>query len=305
MKLVITGASGPFGFNTTQGLLDSGIPASDLILVSRNPDKLKDFTDLGADARRGDFDDYDSLLAAFTGGEKMLMISTNRVGQREPQHSNAVNAARAAGIRHIVYTSFVGKAECDDSIAVHDHRVTETLIKDSGMQWTFLRNSQYAEAMRDAGAPAALKSGQWLSASGDGRIAMISREDCIRAAVAVMASEGHQGKTYNITGPELISYRELCDLVSELADKPITYKGISADELYAFFDSLGIPRSAQDDHVVDGFGWCSDDMVSFETMIKNGGFAVISDDVEQLTGRKPETVRAFLSRYREALSGSA
>jgi NAD(P)H dehydrogenase (quinone) len=305
MKLVITGASGPFGSNTTQGLLDRGIPATDLILISRNPDKLKAFADLGASIRQGDFDDYESLLQAFAGGEKMLMISTNRVGQREPQHSNAINAAKAAGIRHIVYTSFVGKPENDDSLAVHDHRVTEALIRQSGMQWTFLRNSQYTEAMRDAGAPAALNSGQWLSASGDGRIAMISREDCIRAAVAVMATEGHQGKTYNITGPELISYRELCDLVSELAGKPIAYKGITADELYAFFDSLGIPRTAQDDHVVDGFGWCSDDMVSFETMIKNGGFAIISDDVEQLTGQKPETVREFLTRYKDMLPGAA
>lgn len=305
MKLVITGASGPFGYNTTQGLLDRGIPASDLILVSRNPDKLKRFAELGASVRQGDFDDYASLLAAFAGGGKMLMISTNRVGQREPQHSNAVKAAKAAGIRHIVYTSFVGKPENDDSLAVRDHRITENLIRQSGLQWTFLRNSQYTEAMRDAGAPAALNAGQWLSASGDGRIAMISREDCIRAAVAVMATDGHQDKTYNITGPELISYRELCDLVSELAGKPIAYKGISADELYAFFDSLGIPRTAQDDHVVDGFGWCSDDMVSFETMIRNGGFAVISDDVEQLTGQKPETVHQFLTRYRDRLSGPA
>jgi NAD(P)H dehydrogenase (quinone) len=301
MKLVITGASGPFGYNTAQGLLDRGIPAGDLILVSRNPDKLSAFADLGATVRQGDFDDYDSLLTAFSGGGKMLMISTNRVGQREPQHRNAVMAAKTAGIRHIVYTSFVGKQENDDSLAVRDHRFTENLIRQSGMQWTFLRNSQYTEAMRDAGAPAALNAGQWLSASGDGRIAMISREDCIRAAVAVMGTEGHQGQSYDITGPELISYRELCDLVSELADRPITYRGISADELYAFFDSLGIPRAAQDDHVVDGFGWCSDDMVSFETMIKNGGFAVISDDVEKLTGQRPETVREFLTRYRERL----
>jgi NAD(P)H dehydrogenase (quinone) len=305
MKYVITGASGPFGSNTTQGLLDRGVSATDLILVSRNPNKLETFAELGADTRQGDFDDYLSLLDAFAGGDKMLMISTSRAGQREPQHRNAVNAAKAAGIKHIVYTSFVGKPQADDSVAVHDHRITEALIKESGIAWTFLRNSQYIEAMRDAAAPAALSSGQWLSASGDGTIAMISREDCIRAAVTVMATEGHQGKTYNITGPELISFRELCDLICELTGKPIAYKDITAEELYAFFDSLGIPRTAQDDHVVDGFGWCSDDMVSFETTIKNGGFAVISDDVEQLTGQKPETVRAFLTRYKEMLSGAA
>ncbi len=305
MKFVITGASGPFGSNTTQGLLDRGVPASDLILVSRNPDKLMAFAELGADTRKGDFDDYESLLDAFAGADKMLMISTSRAGQREPQHRNAVNAAKAVGITHIVYTSFVGKPQSDDSIAVHDHRVTEMMIKASGIEWTFLRNSQYMEAMRDAAAPAALGSGQWLSSSGDGRIAMISRDDCIRAAVAVLTTEGHQGKTYDITGPELISYRELCDLISELGGKPIAYKDITDEELYAFFDSLGIPRTAQDDHVVDGFGWCSDDMVSFEATIRNGGFAIVSDDVEQLTGQRPETVREFLTRYRDRLSGPA
>jgi len=303
MKLVITGASGPFGYNTTKGLLERGVRAEDLILISRNPDKLSAFADLGATIRQGDFDDHDSLLTAFAGGEKMLMISTNRVGQREPQHRNAVNAARQAGIRHIVYTSFVGRPENDDSIAVHDHRFTENLLRQSGMRWTFLRNSQYLEAMRDAAAPAALKSGQWLSATGDGRIAMISREDCIRAAVAVMGTDGHEDETYDITGPELITYRELCELVAELADRPIAYKAVSADEMYAFFDSLGIPRTARDDHVVGGYGWCSEDMVSFETMLKNGGFAILSDDLENLTGRKAESPRAYLSRYRDRLTG--
>ncbi len=304
MKTIITGASGPFGSTVAQGLIDRGVSAADLILVSRDPRKLAKFAEQGADVRAGDFDDYESLVAAFSGGEKMLMISTNRVGQREPQHTNAVNAAKAAGVSHIVYTSFIGKDGCN-SLAVSDHRFTEDLLKKSGLDWTFLRNSQYAEAMRDAAGPAAVASGHWMSSTGDGKIAMVTRENCIEAATAVMATDGHEGKTYNITGPERISFRDIANLVSELSGKPIEYIETTDEELYAMFDSMGVPRSAQDDLVVNGFGWCSDDMVSFEATIRAGDFDVISDDFENLTGKKPERVSDFLSRYREKLSPTA
>jgi len=300
MKILITGASGPFGSGVARGLIAKGVQPSQLILVSRDPSKLAEFTAQGAEARAGDFDDYESLVRAFAGAERMLMISTNRVGQREPQHRNAVNAAKAAGVRHVIYTSFVGKPNCV-SMAVADHRFTEQLLRDSGLAWTFLRNSQYSEAMRDAAAPAAIRSGQWLSASEGGRIALVTRDDCIAAATAVLASDGHERKTYDITGPELLSYRELAALVTDLTGYSITYKEVGADGLYAVFDALGVPRSAQDDLVVNGFGWCSDDMVSFECTLAAGDLALISADVEKLTGRKPMSMRRFLTRHREQL----
>lgn len=301
MKTLITGASGPFGSAVARGLIEQGFAPGELILVSRDPAKLGDFARMGADTRFGDFDDRNSLFEAFSGAGRMLMISTNRVGQREPQHTNAVAAAQAAGVRHVVYTSFIGKPECV-SLAVADHRFTEKLLRESGMDWTFLRNSQYADAMRDAGGPAAILRGEWVSATGGGRIALVTRDDCIAAAVAVLAGEGHEGKAYDITGPNLMTYRELSDLIAEISGHPITYRGVTAEELYAFFDGIGVPRSAQDDHMVDGFGWCSDDMVSFEQTIAAGDFEICSDHVEMLTGRKPESLRQFFGRYREALA---
>lgn len=304
MKIAITGASGPFATGVVQGLLARGVHPQDLILVSRHPAKLAALAALGASTRAGDFDDRASLTEALRGADKLLMISTNRVGQREPQHRNAVAAAQAAGVRHVVYTSFVGTPG-NVSIAVHDHRYTEQLLKDSGMAWTFLRNSQYTEAMRDAGGPAAIKSGTWISATGNGRIAMVSREDCIAAAAAVMASDGHEGRSYDITGPALIGYAELAQLFEAMSGQRITYRAVDDDGMYAFFDSLGVPRTAQDDHVVDGFGWCSEDMVSFEAAVRQGGFEVLSDHVEQLTGRKPESVRDFLFRYQATTLAAA
>jgi len=305
MQIAITGASGPFGRGVTSGLLQAGIPARDLVLMTRNPDHLADMRKAGAHVRYADFDDPASLVQALDGGiERMLMISTARVGQREPQHTNAVKAARAAGIGHVVYTSFVIAPGCV-SLAVEDHQFTEKLLRDSGMAWTFLRNSQYAEAMRDAGFPEAIRSGQWMSCCGDGRIAMISREDCIRAAIAVLTSDGHKNHQYDITGPELVSYPELAELARELSGCPIAYREVDDAGMYAFFDRLGIPRSARDDYVVNGYGWCSDDMVSFGATVRQGGFAVISDDVQRLTGRTPMSVREFLTRERDIILARA
>lgn len=298
--IAITGASGPFGLATTQRLIKKGIMPSDLLLITRHPDKLSDMAARGATVRFGDFDDYNSLVSAFQGATKLLMISTNRVGQREPQHTNAVNAAVEVGVEHIVYTSFVGKEGCV-SLAIHDHRFTEDLIKKSGLTWTFLRNSQYAEAMRDAGAPQSIKTGKWLSSTNGGRIAMVSREDCIDAAVAVMGTSGHDNTVYNITGPELVSYKEVCDLIAEISGYPIDFIEVKDEDLYALFDAIGVPRSAKDDNVVNGFGWCSDDMVSFEATIRDGDFAVISDDVKKLTGKDPISLRDFFMKHQPLL----
>lgn len=305
MNIAISGASGPFGSAVVRTLVERhGIDPRRLILLSRDPSRLAAWAELGADTRRGDFDDEAGLADALRGADRMLMISTNRVGQREPQHRNAVRSAQLAGVRHVFYTSFVGTPETV-SIALVDHRFTEQLLRESDMAWTFLRNSQYAEAMRDAGGPAAIRGGRWISASGNGRIAMISRDDCVAAAAAALASDGHEGRVYDITGPDLISYADLARWFSEMSGRAIEYQSVDDEGMYAFFDALGVPRRARDDHVVDGFGWCSDDMVSFEATIRQGGFAVISNDVLHLTGKAPEPVRDFLMRHRDQILAAA
>lgn len=298
MRIVITGASGNFGRTVTKKLLAAGHAATDLILVSRSPEKLDDFLAQGCDVRKGDFDDGENLVEAFQGGDRILFISTNRVGQREPQHRNAVEAIRAAGIKHVVYTSFIGR-EGNASLVTHDHRFTENLIKDAGVTWTFLRNSQYADAMRDGAGPACIQSGRFPSAAADGRIALVARDDCIDCAAEVLSSSGHENRIYQITGPELLSYRDLCRMFAEISGRDITYDPKDEEGMYAIFDSIGVPRSAVDDLIVDGFGWCSDDMVSFDLTVAAGDFAILTDDVRLLTGRQPRDVRGFLEEKRE------
>jgi NAD(P)H dehydrogenase (quinone) len=290
VAIIITGASGNFGRSTIEGLLDR-MPASDLILVTRDPAKLQDFADQGAIIRRGDYDDYESLVAAFSGGETMLLISASKVGSRIPQHRNAINAAVAAGVAHVVYTSYVGKDGDNPSLAVGDHRGTEALLTASGLAWTVLRNSQYTDAVIEAMAPLALQRSRWVASAQDGKMAQVWRDDCVASAVAVLSTSGHRNRIYDITGPELLSFREIAAIISEVAGRPIEFVPVDDEEMYAFFDGLGIPREAVPDQSVGDVPWSSDDMVSVERAVREGYMAVISDHVEQLTGRKPRSVR--------------
>lgn len=300
MPIVITGASGHFGRATAAGLLER-LPASDLILVTRSPEKLRDLGEKGVTVRYGDFDDPTSLSSAFAGGERLLLISATKVGFRLPQHRNAINAAVAAGVKHIVYTSFVSKSSGNSSLAVSDHRGTEALLAESGADWTSLRNAQYTDAVIEVIAPLVLQRGRWIASAKDGKMAHVWREDCIASAVAVLATPGHRNTVYDITGPELLSFREAAAIIAEVAERPIEYVPVEDDAMYAFFDSLGIPREAIPDHSVGAVPWSSDDMVSFERAIREGHMAVISDDVERLTGRKPRSLREFALRRKREL----
>ena len=301
MTLVVTGASGQFGRATVDGLLER-LPPEEIVVMTRQPAKLADLQARGLDVRRGDFNDPASLEAAFAGADRMLLISASLVGKRIPQHANAINAAKAAGVKHIVYTSYVGKGdETNASLAVSDHRGTETLMQSSGLDWTVLRNTQYLDAVVEAQAPHALRTGRWIASAAEGRMAQVTRQDCVNAAVAVMTTPGHRNVIYNVTGPELLSFREIAAVISEIAQTPIEYVVVDDEGMYAFFDSLGIPRDATKEEVVNGIPWSSDDMVSIERAVRLGQMEVISDDVLTLTGKPPQSLRSFAMERRAAL----
>jgi NAD(P)H dehydrogenase (quinone) len=305
MKIAITGASGQFGREATRLFIEGGISPSSLILVTRSPDRLSARAAQGADVRRGDFDDESGLVEALRGAERMLMISGTRVGFREPQHRAAIEAAKCAGVRHIVYTSFVGAVESNPSLAVKDHVITERMLRESGLDWTVLRNAQYAEAVVEAMAPLMVASGEMTSVAGDGRMAFVCRDDCVAAAVAALRGDGHENKVYQLTGPELVSYREVAALVAEVTATPVEFVLTDEAGLYAIFDALGVPRQPVDNLSVNNFPWNSHDMVSFEVAVRDGHFAVISDDFERLTGRRPKSLRALLEQHLETIPTAA
>ncbi|MGX7896013.1 NAD(P)H-binding protein [Tsuneonella sp. HG222] len=303
MKIIITGASGQYGSSAVQKLLAT-VPAEDLILITRKPDKLAELSERGASVRFGDFDYPDSLVSAFAGGERMLLISGTRVGARVAQHKAAIDAAAAAGVTHTVYTSMVGVGPTNPAIVAHDHWPTEQMLKGSGMHWTILRDQHYADAMVINMGPNFIRSGVWLSSTAGGKEAPVWRDDCVNSAVAVLTGQGHSGKTYNITGPELLGFSQFATLLSEISGRPIDYVETDDQGMYAMFDGMGIPRKPIDDQAVMGITWNSDDMVTFEASIREGFFEVISDDVELLTGQKARSVRRLIEENRELLANA-
>lgn len=297
-KIIVSGASGQFGHAAAMQLLENG---ADVIALSRSVDKLADLAARGAAVRAADFDSPDGLEDAMAGGEKLLLISTTMVGQRPRQHGNAIRAAKAAGVKHVVYTSVTDGGNPDHpAIEQHDHYATEQLLKESGMAYTILRNSQYSEAIATAMAVPALLAGVKPDNCGDGKIAFVSRDDCVAVAVAVLTQDGHENAIYDVTGPELLSVPGAMAMISEMAGKPIDLQPVDDEGMYAYFDSLGVARKSEDVEFDSPIPWASEGMVTFGQAIREGNFAVISNSVESITGRKPRTLRSVLEQYKGA-----
>jgi NAD(P)H dehydrogenase (quinone) len=201
VTIVVTGASGDLGRRVTTELL-ARVPADELVLVSRTPDALA----AGVEARFGDFDDPAGLREAFRGGDRMLLISSVVTGPRRvEQHRAAIAAAESAGIEHIAYTSLVGVAEGNPAAVAADHLATERALADARPDVTLLRHSWYGDVIADRLAPMAVQSGRWTINTGQGRVAPIAKDDAAAAAAVVLTTDGHRGRTYDITGPELVT----------------------------------------------------------------------------------------------------
>jgi len=206
----------------------------------------------------------------------------------------ADDAAEAADVRHIIYTSFVNVEPANPAIVAIDHRETENLIRASGLAFTFLRDAHYADAMILNAGPGFIASGVWLTSTQGGREAMVWREDCVNCAVAVLTENGHENKTYPVTGPNRESFAEVAAMLAELTGRPIRLVETDDAGMYAHFDALGIPREPVDDQTVSGIPWNSDDMVSFERAIREGFLDVCTDDVQRVTGRLARSVRELI-----------
>jgi NAD(P)H dehydrogenase (quinone) len=286
MSIVITGASGQLGRAVVDEALERVDP-QELVLVTRKPESLGEYAARGAEVRHGDFDDPSTLGAAFAGGERLLLISTDAVGARVPQHHAAIDAAVEAGIGFIAYTSIVNPVVANPAAVVPEHRATETKLRESGLEWAFLRNSVYAH--QEAGDLAAAQAtGRLVTNAGDGRVAYVAREDCAAAAAAVIARGGHAGKAYDITGPELLDANARAAVFAELVGRPVEVVQVD-DEAYAagLAQAAGLPIEVG---LLLG---------SFGRAAREGSLEVISPDFERLTGRAPRSLRAVLEALPE------
>jgi NAD(P)H dehydrogenase (quinone) len=302
MKIAISGASGHYGRLATDRLIARGL-ASDLMLITRTPAKLAHRERAGCRVCYGDFDKPETLPHALQGADKLLLISGTRVGARVAQHKAAIDASLIAGVRHIVYTSFINVDEANPALVARDHRLTEEIIRASGIAFTFLRDAHYADAMILNAAPGFIASGVWITSTGSAREAMVWREDCVDCAVAVLTQHGHENRAYPITGPNRESFAELAAMLTEILGTPIRVVQTDDAGMYAHFDSLGIPRHPVDDQSVAGIPWNSDDMVSFERAIREGFLDVCTNDVERLTGHPARSVRELIEANAQMLRG--
>lgn len=288
MTIAVTGASGHLGRLVAEGLLDVLTP-QDVVLVTRTPEKLTDLAARGADVRQGDFDDPASLGAAFAGVDRLLLISGEAIGARVVQHSAAIRAAVDAGVRHIAYTSVGNPTDDNPAIAAPDHRATEEALRASRVAWTFLRNGIYADLQVDAAA-GAIATGTLLTNAGNGRIAYVTRADLAAATVAVLTTDGHEGKTYDLTGPDALDAEDLAAIYGELGGTRIEVAHID-DEGWvdAMVEHAGMPAELA--RVLATFGAAQ----------RQGYSAVVTPTIEQLTGRAPTSLGEFLAAQRETL----
>ena len=191
MKLLVTGASGHLGHLAVESLLQRGVPAGDVVAIARTPESIADLTERGVEVRRADYDDRASLEAAFAGVDRLLFVSGSEVGQRIAQHTNVIEAAKAAGVGFVAYTSIM-RADRSDLILAAEHRATEQLLAASGLPHALLRNSWYLENYTGQVA-SALDQGVVLGAAGDGRVSAATRADFADAAAVVLAGRGPRG----------------------------------------------------------------------------------------------------------------
>ena len=273
-KIIVSGASGQLGRLVVKDLLARGVAAKSLILVSRAPDSLQEYSRLGASVRFGDFTKPESLPAAFAGGTRMLLISIGFGGGPRPEaHKHAIDAAAAAGVKQIAYTSFVALSGGDNSGIGADHHQTEEILRKSGVHWTFLRNSIYQNVLVGQAAKM-IAEGRAVVPANEVKLGYVSREDCAAAAAAVLATPGHDDKAYDITGPELIGQREIAAAASAVTGKPITVT--DAD-----------PQSAPPVRAFAG-----------------PAATRVSTAVADLTGKPPMSLRALFESHKAALLGS-
>lgn len=241
--IAITGATGQLGQHVIANLLNT-TAANQLVAVVRNPAKAEALSQKGIVVRQADYGDEAALTKALQGVDKLLIISSSEVGQRAPQHRNIINAAKAAGVKFIAYTSLLHADKSPLGLHV-EHVETEKMLADSGIPYALLRNGWYTENYL-ASAPAALEHGVFIGAAGEGKIASATRADYAAAAARVIAEEGHAGKVYELAGDHGWTLGELAAELAKQSGKKVVYQNLSQADFAAALKSVGLPAGLAD-----------------------------------------------------------
>ncbi|WP_049010950.1 SDR family oxidoreductase [Citrobacter koseri] len=241
--IAITGATGQLGQHVIDTLLKT-VPASQIAAIVRNPAKADALTRLGVTVRQADYSDEAAFTAALQGIDRLLLISSSEVGQRAAQHRNVINAAIAANVKFIAYTSLLHADRSPLGLHV-EHVETEKMLADSGIPYALLRNGWYTENYL-ASAPAALEHGVFIGAAGEGKIASATRADYAAAAARVISEEGHAGKVYELAGDEGWTLSQLAAELAKQNGKKVVYQNLSEADFAAALKGVGLPAGLAD-----------------------------------------------------------
>ena len=287
MSIVITGATGHLGRLVVESLLRRGVPAGQIIATGRRTEALADLAERGVVVRRADFDDETSLREAFAGAEKLLLVSGSEPGGRVKQHGNAIDAAKAAGVQFIAYTS-IAHADTSTLLLAAEHRATEELLAAAGVPHALLRNAWYYENYT-AQLPVYLEHGI-VGAAGAGKLSAATRADYAEAAAAVLTGDGHEGAVYELGG-ESFTMAELAEVVSAATGQTVTYTDLPLEQYTQVLVGAGLPEPVAAVFADGDRGAAA------------GELFVESDDLEKLIGRIPTTLAAAVSPAAAVLRG--
>lgn len=277
--IAVTGATGQLGRFVIDALLKK-VPAGEIVAAVRTPAKAADLAALGVIVRQADYGQPETLEAAFAGVDKLLLISGSEVGQREAQHKAVIEAARAAGVGFIAYTSLLHADTSPLGLGV-EHRATEALLKASGIPFALLRNGWYSENYA-ASIPPALAHHAFIGAAGEGRIASAARQDYAEAAAEVITREDQAGKVYELAGDDSYTLAQFAAEIAAQSGEKVDYVNLSQSEFAAALKNAGLPEGL------------AEMLADSDAGAEKGGLFDDSRQLSQLIGRPTTTWQAVI-----------
>lgn len=272
--LAITGATGAVGGRVARRLASAGVAQR---LVVRDPDRCPELPG-AVPVQASGYADRDGMRRALEGATTLFLVSGREALDRLDQHINAVDAAIEAGVGRIVYLSFLGAAPDSTFILARQHHGTEEHIRSTGVDFTFLRSSMYADFVPFF----AGREGVIQGPAGEGKVSWVTRDDIAEAVAAVLTSDGHDGATYENTGPEALTLEETAEVLSRVAGRPVSYRNETMEEAWQSRRPTGAP-----DWEIEGW-------ISSYLAIAAGEIARVSGDVRKLTGHEAQALEPFL-----------
>ncbi|MBE9463915.1 SDR family oxidoreductase [Dyadobacter subterraneus] len=283
--ILVTGATGGLGRSTVDALLKK-MPAKEITALVRDSEKAADLKEKEVVVKEGDYFNYQSLLKAFEGVEKVVLISAPTFTDRITQQTNVINAAKEAGVSHVIYTGIQRKKDGSWIVPMvtESDKITEQLLIESGLNYTIVLNNVYADVIPFfIGNPAAISEVKYPS--GDAKISFVAREEFAEALANLVIQNGHENKIYTLSNSEAWSFADIAEILTEISGRKIDFINVSKDQYISLKEKEGYPKPA------------AEFAVEWANAALAGELDEINPALEILLGRRPSSLKDFLKRY--------